>query len=414
MNVSVSVRVVGPVAGAVLLGLVGCGSTAAVGPGGGGASTTTTSTSSTGGSGGATGSTGTAGDGGAACADGGGCAPSRLSVSGAQILDPNGTPIILRGWNWGQWGTAQPQDGADNVTQHANVVRVPLRWWGQYGDPSVDAYQDGAPGNIEPGHLTALDAVIQEATAAHLWVDLFVDSNCGQASVSNDTASYCGTVGGSPANFLNDPAMKQKFVDVWTFLAGRYKDTPYIGMYEILPEPSFTCTATACSDYSTAPTFYASIIPSIRAVDPRTPILVGPDNGYDVRHIATAYIPGVSGLIYTADFLSYASTHPEWLSYATSFRTAKNVPISSSSSVCSRRTRTRRARRTPCSRTSPRTASAGRGGLTERSTTRTGAGTRPITWTMAACGKRTWRKTGRPGSPRSPATSSEAAARSSG
>ena len=132
---------------------------------------------------------------------------------------------------------------------------------------------------------------------------------------------------GTPANFYNSPAMKQEFIEVWQFLAGRYKNTPYIGMYEILPEPSFTCSASGCQDYSSAPTFYASVIPSIRAIDPVTPILVGPDNGYDVRQMATAYIPGVSGLIYTADFLKFASTHPEWLTNVTNFRTAKNVPI---------------------------------------------------------------------------------------
>lgn len=262
-----------------------------------------------------------------ACASQSG-AVARLSVSGTRILDPSGNTILLRGWNWGRWGSVQPQDGSDNVLQGANVVRIPLRWWGQWGDASIDSRSDASPGHIDPAHLAQLDQTLLEASNSHLWVDLFVDSNCGQASVTNDTADVCGTGNdGKPANFMNDPATKQKFVELWQFLVARYKDKPYLGMYEILPEPNFTCTDSGCSDYSTAPTFYASIIPSIRALDARTPILVGPDGGYDVRQIATADIPNVSGLIYTGNFLDNAAAHPDWVSYATNFQSAKNVPV---------------------------------------------------------------------------------------
>jgi len=249
-------------------------------------------------------------------------------VSGARILDPSGAPIVLRGWNWGQWGTMQPQDAADNRTEGATVVRIPLRWWGAWGEDSVNARADDAPGHIEPGHLSTLDDMIDQAGRAGLWIDLFVDSNCGQASVANDTVDVCGTGSdGKPANFLNDADAKQKLVEVWQFLVQRYADKPYIGMYEILAEPNFTCSDTGCTDYGSAPAFYASIIPSIRALDPRTPILVGAIGGYDIRQIATAYIPDVPGLIYTGDLLQYGSSHPKFLTFATDFRAAKNVPL---------------------------------------------------------------------------------------
>jgi hypothetical protein len=65
--------------------------------------------------------------------------PGRLSVSGTQILTPGGKPIVLRGFNWGQWGTAQSTDAASNVSQGANSVRIPLRWWGN-AKPGVDSY----------------------------------------------------------------------------------------------------------------------------------------------------------------------------------------------------------------------------------------------------------------------------------
>jgi len=254
--------------------------------------------------------------------------PARLSVRGADILDPDGAPIVLRGWNWGQWGTVQPGDAADHVQQGATVVRIPLRWWGNWGDGSIDARKDDAPGHIDPDHLAVLDQMIQSATEQHLWVDLFVDSNCGQASVDNDTIADCGTgADGLAANFMNDAATKQKFVEVWEFLAARYAKTPYIAWYEILPEPNFTCTKDGCTDWSAAPAFYASIIPVVRAIDPRTPILVGPAGGYLLRKIDTAYIAGVDGLIYTGNLLNSASQKPDLVAAATDFRTAHQVPV---------------------------------------------------------------------------------------
>ncbi len=81
--------------------------------------------------------------------------PKRLSVSGANVLDPQGRPIVLRGYNWGQWGTVQPQDAADNVAQGANSVRIPLRWWGDWRD-GVDSRDVASPGHIDPAHLAIL------------------------------------------------------------------------------------------------------------------------------------------------------------------------------------------------------------------------------------------------------------------
>lgn len=311
---------------ALLLAACG-GQSGSLGSSGNGSSASGGATSSSSGASGSSGGSGSSGSSTGTPPDGGAPVP-RLSVSGAQILDPVGNPVLLRGWNWGQWGSVQPQDGADNMAQGANAVRIPLRWWGLWADTSVDARSDAAPGHVDPAHLAVLDGMIREATDWALWVVLFVDSNCGQASLANDTVALCGTAtDGAAANFLNDPATSQKFTEVWAFLAARYATTPYIGMYEILPEPNFTCSATRCTDWSTAPTFYASIIPTIRAADPRTPILVGPDSGYDIRKIETAYIPGVAGLVYTGDLLSFGASNPSFVTAATDFRTKHDVPV---------------------------------------------------------------------------------------
>src|SRR5689334_18815672 len=97
--------------------------------------------------------------------------PARLSVSGANVVDPAGNPIVLRGYNWGHWGTAQPQDAGDHVAAGANSVRIPLRWWGEWKD-GVDS-RDDDPDNtshIKQGHLDELTRTIDQASAKGLWI----------------------------------------------------------------------------------------------------------------------------------------------------------------------------------------------------------------------------------------------------
>ncbi|MFL6144895.1 MAG: glycoside hydrolase family 5 protein [Labedaea sp.] len=213
--------------------------------------------------------------------------PGRLSVSGAQILDPKRQPIILRGYNWGQWGTVQPQDGPDNAAAGANSVRIPLRWWGDWKD-GVDSRSPGQPGHIDGDHLKLLDQTIDRAITNHLWVVLFVDSNFGQGA------------GGRRDNFWTNPEMKQHFVEVWQFLVHRYLNKPFIGAWEILPEPQPVGV-----DDDGVRAFYDSIIPVIRAIDPRTPIVVGPNDAYNLRHITGAHTTVDPNIIYTGNYFIF-------------------------------------------------------------------------------------------------------------
>jgi hypothetical protein len=267
---------------------------------------------------------------------------ARLSLSGTHILDPNGVEIKLRGWNWGQWNTvlagdlvdqgypdAQPgdlRDGRDAFHQGANVVRILLRWWGKYGDGNdrwghpVDSRGPvSGPGMppVRPESLTLLDFEIREATKNGLWVVLAVDSNCGQQSPTDNDPDidYCTDRDRVPniehANFVNDPAMKQEFQEVWTYLAETYKNHDHIAMYEILPEPQFGCDGAKHCDYAAVRSFYTDLIGTIRGKDTRTPILIGPGSGYSMKNIDEAWLPDTTPiptnpnkLIYTANMLS--------------------------------------------------------------------------------------------------------------
>jgi aryl-phospho-beta-D-glucosidase BglC (GH1 family) len=263
--------------------------------------------------------------------------PARLTLSGTSLLDSNRNPIMLRGFNWGNWGTAQPQDAADNASQGANAVRILLRWWGNYSSPDIDSRSDASPGHIDPAHLALLDSYVSWATSQGLWVDLAVDSNCGQ-NATQDAAMqrYCDPdrqYGSNGHNFWTDPAMRTEFIEVWQFVANRYKNTTHIAWYEVLPEPNPPSVRQA-----DVTEFYKQVIRAIRTVDGNTPFLVGATSAYNIKRASDAYIPDVefqNKIIYTGNLfvrtgLSQSANIANLsmrLQGLTDLRDSHNVPI---------------------------------------------------------------------------------------
>jgi Cellulase (glycosyl hydrolase family 5) len=229
----------------------------------------------------------------------------RLSVRGQDILDPSGKPIQLRGWNWGRWGKTEPNDAAENAAQGANVVRIPLRWWGKYRNDEVDSRNDAATATagIDPANLATLDGYVRSASKARLWIVLFIDSDCGQNGTQDgEMIQYCDPKGEfrSGHNFFTDPAMRAKFVNVWRFIANRYKDTPYLGMFEPFPEPNPPSGSAA--DISA---FYAELMRNIREVAPGVPFLIGGD-GYKPENAPAAYNSAFKDVVYTGNLFLHA------------------------------------------------------------------------------------------------------------
>lgn len=243
----------------------------------------------------------------AAVVDAGPVLPSRLRVSGRDVLDPDGHPIVLRGYNWGQFGTALEEDAHANHVQGANSVRIPLRWWGDWRD-GVDSRDPDAPGHVSPTQLATLDAMIDWASAEGLWIVLFVDSNYGQGA------------SGTEGDFWSNAPMRQQFWDVWRFLVMRYRDRAYLGAYEILPEPRHD------GPNADVRAFYDEGIAVIRALDTTTPIVVGPNDGYNVANIEDAYTTADANLVYTANLFIFDNTLARVPRFAT-FRDAHTVPM---------------------------------------------------------------------------------------
>lgn len=241
--------------------------------------------------------------------------PRRLAVSGAQVLDPDGEPIVLRGYNWGAWGQAQPEDGPNNAAAGANSVRIPLRWWGEWRE-DVDSRLPGAgiPGHINPDHLAILDQTVQWAIDNRLWVTLFVDSNYGQGAPNQQHHDQND-------NFWTNEPMRQEFVEVWQFLVERYRGLPYIGAYELLPEPRPPGVTP-----EGVRAWYEALIPEIRALDARTPVIIGPGDAYNLRLIDTAYTEVDDNVIYAGNYFIF--DHPlSRMEYIDAFVAERNAPV---------------------------------------------------------------------------------------
>lgn len=258
-----------------------------------------------------------------------------LSVSGQDILDANGRPIILRGPNWGRWGTAVQQDAVDARAQGANCVRIPLRWWGLYGGDNIDSRDDAAltTGTIDPAHLEILDNMVSWASQAGLYIILFIDSNCGQSGLQPGSPAYCDPNGDYPngRNFWTDLDARARFIQVWQFVARRYKDNPYLGMFEPLPEPNPLNPGTGHDIRD----FYVEVCSAIRLVAPGVPMLVGGDT-YKAANINASFMAGTMDIVYTADMFlhtggaSQAANLAEFagrVANLTSFRTQFNAPV---------------------------------------------------------------------------------------
>ena len=227
-------------------------------------------------------------------------------TSTGDIHDAHGNPIFLRGWNWGNWGLAVEQDAQDHLAEGVNIVRVVLRWYGPYPG-TINSFEDGAPGLLNTTNLTIFDNYIQWLTSRGIWVNLAVDSDCGQnGNQDTQTFNFC-TVNGSSGgqNFWNNLEFRSMFKEVWAFVANRYKNTNRIAWYEPLPEPNADGVSSA-----QVKEFYSEMIATIRAVDPVTPILIGPKSGYNASLVAQVYDPSFTNVIYTGDFLDPVVANP--------------------------------------------------------------------------------------------------------
>ena len=261
-----------------------------------------------------------------------------LSVLGQQIVHTGtGTPVKWRGWNWSLYSSVYTGDGAAAVAQGATGVRIKVEWWGLWDTSNEDNRDDNSPqtGYINPVNLAILDAAMAEAAEAGLWINLFIESRCGQDGLQTEFGQpqppYCDPYNEYPDghNFWTDLSARQKFIETWQFLAARYASNPRFVILEPLVEPNPT-------NYTAADirAFYAEVTAAVRPVCPGLIYLVGARK-YEANSIGEALVPGATDIAYTADLFpnitgNLATDEAEWssrLANCTAFATANNVPF---------------------------------------------------------------------------------------
>lgn len=210
----------------------------------------------------------------------------RLSVKGDALYDASGKEVVLRGFNWGWFGTAQEQDAKDNKALGATAVRIPMRWY--FEGTKSDTRETGGECNMSASGLRTIDANVAWAVKQHLWVVLFMGSDLG--------------AGNSEENYWTNPDLRKEFKETWLCIAERYKNTPYIGAYEILSEPHPKKSSTNGDPEKAVREFYEEMIRAIRTVDKETPLMIGPNDHYEILELAGLYTDVDPRLIYTFNF----------------------------------------------------------------------------------------------------------------
>lgn len=257
----------------------------------------------------------------------------RLRISGSDIINYLGVPVLLRGHNWGRWGFATQAHAQANKLDGANKVRFGLRWYGKYdGTAGTDSRLDSAvaTAGINPANLAILDAEWDWAEENGLQVGLFVDSDCGQSGKQNaEEIAYCDPGGIYPAghNFWQDPDLRARWIAILVFLVLRYADRPNFAWLEPCTEPDPEGVSQA-----DVTTFYDECIVACRAAlvaAGKAPILylVGPIGGYDSLNIAGCYNPAWNDVVYTANILKAHNDPASKMNRILSVRAIRNVPV---------------------------------------------------------------------------------------
>ena len=233
-----------------------------------------------------------------------------LSVDGTSVVDPDGTPVLLRGFGLGGWMNMEnfitgypanesamraavgdvlgaeraerffdrlldafftPEDARALADLGTNCVRLPVN------QRHFEA--DAAPFEFLPKGFERLDAAIRACADAGLYavIDLHAVPGCQNQHWHSDNPTHV-------AAFWRHPHFQDRVVHLWRALAERYRDTPAVAGYNLLNEPAD---------------------PSGRVVGPFHDRLVAA-----VREIDPHHIVFVDGNTYSTDFSAFAEPYP--------------------------------------------------------------------------------------------------------
>src|SRR5512133_686949 len=209
----------------------------------------------------------------------------KLAVSGTQLVNEKGKPLILRGASFGWhnlWPRFYNQKAVGWIVDDwkCSVVRASM------GVAIEDNYLE----NPEYA-LQCVDNVVKGAIKKGVYVLI---------------------------DFHSHKKHTEEAVKFFQLMARQYGEYPNV-IYEIWNEPDYY-TWKEVKEYSEL------VIDAIRAIDKDNIILVGsPHWDQDINVVADDPISGRTNLMYTMHF--YAGTHKQWLRDRTDAAIAKGIPI---------------------------------------------------------------------------------------
>ena len=194
--------------------------------------------------------------------------PERLSVRGAQIVAPDGRPILLRGFNLLWWVPPTEQDVTDIKALGVNCVRY------QFGYiPS---------GQFNPRRLRFLKRQIRLFTSQGLWV--IPNVHTFQTGPDPDDK-----------NVWNAPELQREFLDMWDYVLGELKDERFIAAWEPMNEPHNM-------DRQKLAPWYREVVAHFRRLDPRTPLVVEGANYSGAEELLDGLVLDDPNIIYSFHF----------------------------------------------------------------------------------------------------------------
>jgi len=209
----------------------------------------------------------------------------KLAVSGTQLVNEKGNPLMLRGASFG-WHNLWPRFYNEKAVEwlvddwKCNVVRASM------GVAIEDNYLE----NPEFA-LKCVDNVVKGALQNGVYVLI---------------------------DFHSHKKHTKEAVKFFEKMAQQYGNYPNV-IYEIWNEPDYY-TWKEVKEYST------TVIDAIRAIDKDNIILVGsPHWDQDIDTVAMDPIAGQTNIMYTMHF--YAGTHKQWLRDRTDAAMEKGIPI---------------------------------------------------------------------------------------
>lgn len=219
-------------------------------------------------------------------------------TEGQWIKDGEGNVVILRGVNfegleYGAWNTHTEQDYAIISSWGLNVVRLPIAW----------SYIESEPGTYNYEYLNYVDRDIAWAKQNGLYVILdmhqyqwspYFDSGNGMPiwAVSNYPRNNEGKLNaiddfwlgkgpnGTQVNTEN-PSVRDRYINMWMFIANYYLNEPTIIAYDLFNEPNSNLSPDSWQVNYLYP-FYKELINAIRSVDANRILIYEPFGRFSV------------------------------------------------------------------------------------------------------------------------------------